>query len=228
MRRVPASHSPASCSWSARCCWPTRSSRSCGRSRCRRCTRSSSRAGSTTTSPSSRAPSRPRPTARCSRASARSTASSPTRRARSTAAPTTASRWGASACARSASTRWSWRAPTPSSLRRGPGHYPGTPLPGARGTVAIAGHRTTYGAPFRRLDKLDARRPHRGRDAVRALRLRGRAAADRAADARRGSPSGCATTGSCCRACHPLYSAAKRIVVFARLVDTKPRSDRLA
>ena len=42
-----------------------------------------------------------------------------------------------------------------SSLRRGPGHYPGTPLPGARGTVAIAGHRTTYGAPFRRLDKLD-------------------------------------------------------------------------
>ena len=39
---------------------------------------------------------------------------------------------------------------------------------------------------------------------------------------------GRATTGSCCRACHPLYSAAKRIVVFARLVDTKPRSDRLA
>ena len=40
------------------------------------------------------------------------------------------------------------------SLRLGPGHYPGTPLPGARGTVAIAGHRTTYGAPFRKLDKL--------------------------------------------------------------------------
>ena len=29
-------------------------------------------------------------------------------------------------------------------------------------------------------------------------------------------------------ACHPLYSAAKRIVVFARLVDTRPRSNRLA
>ena len=42
-----------------------------------------------------------------------------------------------------------------SSLRRGPGHYPATPLPGAHGTVAIAGHRTTYGAPFRSLDKLD-------------------------------------------------------------------------
>src|SRR3954451_24639548 len=41
------------------------------------------------------------------------------------------------------------------SLRLGPGHYPGTPLPGAPGTVAIAGHRTTYGAPFRRIDRLD-------------------------------------------------------------------------
>ena len=29
-------------------------------------------------------------------------------------------------------------------------------------------------------------------------------------------------------ACHPLYSAAKRIVVFARLVATKPRIERLA
>ncbi|HEY4094220.1 MAG TPA: class E sortase, partial [Baekduia sp.] len=40
------------------------------------------------------------------------------------------------------------------SLRRGPGHYPGTPLPGEAGTVGIAGHRTTYGAPFRHLDAL--------------------------------------------------------------------------
>ena len=41
-----------------------------------------------------------------------------------------------------------------SDLRKGPGHYPDTPLPGARGTVAIAGHRTTYGAPLRTVDKL--------------------------------------------------------------------------
>ena len=33
-------------------------------------------------------------------------------------------------------------------LKRGPGHYPLTPLPGQRGNAAIAGHRTTYGAPF--------------------------------------------------------------------------------
>jgi sortase A len=41
-------------------------------------------------------------------------------------------------------------------LRMGPGHYPGTPLPGQLGKSAIAGHRTTYGAPFNRLDELTA------------------------------------------------------------------------
>ncbi len=40
-------------------------------------------------------------------------------------------------------------------LRRGPGHYPGTALPGQAGNAAIAGHRTTYGAPFFRLDELN-------------------------------------------------------------------------
>src|SRR5919204_5781665 len=40
------------------------------------------------------------------------------------------------------------------SLRKGPGHYPDTPLPGKHGTVAIAGHRTTHGAPFRHIDDL--------------------------------------------------------------------------
>ncbi len=33
-------------------------------------------------------------------------------------------------------------------LKKGPGHYPGSPLPGRPGNAAIAGHRTTYGAPF--------------------------------------------------------------------------------
>jgi LPXTG-site transpeptidase (sortase) family protein len=35
-----------------------------------------------------------------------------------------------------------------SQLKTGTGHYPGTPLPGQPGNAAIAGHRTTYGAPF--------------------------------------------------------------------------------
>jgi len=39
-------------------------------------------------------------------------------------------------------------------LKKGPGHYPGTPLPGQAGNAAIAGHRTTYGAPFNRIDEL--------------------------------------------------------------------------
>ena len=39
-------------------------------------------------------------------------------------------------------------------LQRGPGHYPGTALPGEKGNFAVAGHRTTYGAPFFNLDQL--------------------------------------------------------------------------
>jgi sortase A len=43
---------------------------------------------------------------------------------------------------------------TSDALRAGAGHYPGTAQPGHAGNVALAGHRTTYGAPFRDLDKL--------------------------------------------------------------------------
>ena len=39
-------------------------------------------------------------------------------------------------------------------LEQGPGHYPGTALPGEAGNVAIAGHRTTYAHPFYNLDAL--------------------------------------------------------------------------
>jgi sortase A len=39
-------------------------------------------------------------------------------------------------------------------LREGPGHYPGTPLPGQPGNTAIAGHRTTYAAPFYNLNEM--------------------------------------------------------------------------
>ena len=42
-----------------------------------------------------------------------------------------------------------------SDLKRGPGHYPDSPLPGQPGNAAIAGHRTTYGAPFNRIDELE-------------------------------------------------------------------------
>ena len=42
------------------------------------------------------------------------------------------------------------------ALKNGPGHIPGTALPGELGNVVVSGHRTTYGAPFHRLDELSA------------------------------------------------------------------------
>lgn len=41
------------------------------------------------------------------------------------------------------------------SLKKGPGHYPETSLPGQGKTIGIAGHRTTYLAPFRHLDSIE-------------------------------------------------------------------------
>jgi sortase A len=43
---------------------------------------------------------------------------------------------------------------TPAALRAGAGHYLNTPLPGEVGNVGIAGHRTTFGRPFNRLQEL--------------------------------------------------------------------------
>jgi sortase A len=102
-------------------------------------------------------------------------------------------------------------------LRNGPGLLAGTPLPGQHGTTAIAGHRTTYGAPFRNLDDL-----RRG-DAI-TLRLpygtfRYAVAARRIVEPRDLSVlRGVGHDALVLSACHPLFSAARRIVVVARLV----------
>jgi sortase A len=107
-------------------------------------------------------------------------------------------------------------------LRKGPGHYPGTPLPGQRGTVAIAGHRTTYGAPFRKIDKLEPR------DEITVVMPYGRFTY-RVERTRIVKPTDVWVTQRVSydrlilSACHPLYSAAKRIVVFARLIRSAPR-----
>ena len=114
----------------------------------------------------------------------------------------------------------------PSTLRKGPGFFPDQPYPGAHGTVAIAGHRTTYSAPFRNIDEL--RKGNRvvvempyGRFTYQVERTRivkpdalwvlNRAKYDRLV----------------LTACHPLYSAAKRIIVFSRLVKSEPRGAAL-
>jgi len=100
-------------------------------------------------------------------------------------------------------------------LRNGPGHYPDTPLPGAPGTVAIAGHRTTYGAWFRHLDRL-----HPG-DRITMTMPYGKVAYE-VERTRIVDPSATWVTHRVAydrlvlTACHPLYSAAQRIVVFAR------------
>ena len=45
---------------------------------------------------------------------------------------------------------------TTPTLAKGPGHMPGTPLPGQPGNAVISGHRTTYGRPFHDFDMLVA------------------------------------------------------------------------
>lgn len=106
------------------------------------------------------------------------------------------------------------------TLRKGPGHYPDTTFPGLGGTVAIAGHRTTYLAPFRKVDELKPGQPivlempyGRFTYAVQRTRIV--------------QPSALWVTRDAgyerlvLSACHPLYSAAERIVVFARLRDVQ-------
>jgi sortase A len=108
-----------------------------------------------------------------------------------------------------------------SSLEKGPGHYPATAFPGLGQTVAIAGHRTTYLAPFRHIDKLASgdqivlNMPYARFTYVvqyhkivlpTALWVTDNLGYDRLV----------------LSACNPLYSAAQRIIVFARLAEMQP------
>jgi sortase A len=104
-------------------------------------------------------------------------------------------------------------------LRQGPGHYPGTPLPGQPGNVAIAGHRTTYGAPFYNLDGLKAG------DIIRITTLQGSfryrvtssltvSPDDTSVVAPTTTPELTLTT------CTPRFSAAQRLVIHAALTST--------
>lgn len=107
------------------------------------------------------------------------------------------------------------------SLEKGPGHYPGTAFPGLGQTVAIAGHRTTYLAPFRHIDSLKSgdrimvKMPYGEFIYVvqfhkivlpTALWVTRNVGYDRLV----------------LSACNPLYSAAQRIIVFARLARVVP------
>lgn len=107
------------------------------------------------------------------------------------------------------------------SLQKGPGHYPQTAFPGLPGTIAIAGHRTTYLAPFRHIDSMQAgdevtlRMPY----ATFEYRVEKTDVVD-PSDVGVVRPVGYPRL--VLSACDPLYSAAHRFIVFARLVRTVP------
>lgn len=107
-------------------------------------------------------------------------------------------------------------------LQRGPGHYPGTALPGRRGNFAVAGHRTTYGAPFFNLDQL-----RRG-DEVLVTTRNGKRYTYRVRSQEIVAPSdtwviepdplGNGRKTLTLTTCNPRFSNAQRLIVFAELV----------
>jgi sortase A len=116
------------------------------------------------------------------------------------------------------------------SLQKGPGHYSpsddpdtreqgdGSAFPGQGETVGIAGHRTTYLAPFRRLDELEA-----GDELV--LEMPYATFTYEVEKTEIVDPSEFEVVRNVdyerlvLTACHPLYSAAQRIVAFGRLTE---------
>jgi sortase A len=118
-------------------------------------------------------------------------------------------------------------------LRKGPGHVPSTVLPGQDGTFGVSGHRTTYGAPFYRLNELA-----KGdtitvvtREAVYTYTVT-RTAIVRPTDTQvlnnvtgpDGKPKATITLTTC----HPRYSARQRLIVFGDLTDTSVNTGQVA
>jgi sortase A len=106
-------------------------------------------------------------------------------------------------------------------LSQGPGHYPQSSLPGVGRTMAIAGHRTTFGAPFRHIDNL--RRGDTITVALPYATFHYRVFEHEIVDNEDWSiirDRGFDTL--VLSACHPLYSAKQRWIVYARLVQVDP------
>ncbi len=101
-------------------------------------------------------------------------------------------------------------------LKKGPGHFPTTPMPGQPGNSALAGHRTTYGAPFFRLDEV------RGGDQVLVTTRQGRFSYEVTENKVVGPDETSVLEGTpenrlTLTTCEPRFSAAKRLVVVAAL-----------
>jgi sortase A len=106
-------------------------------------------------------------------------------------------------------------------LSQGPGHYKQTSLPGVGRTMAIAAHRTTFGAWFRHIDRIKAgdhvaiKLPY----ATFEYRVFGHKIVDN------GDWSVIRDRGFdtlVLSACHPLYSASHRWIVYAALYRVDP------
>jgi sortase A len=108
-------------------------------------------------------------------------------------------------------------------LQQGPGHYPGTPLPGELGNAAIAGHRTTYGAPFFRLNELAIGDPikitNTARHTYTYLVDRMEVVSPNDVSVLDNTPDVAELTLT---TCNPRFSATSRLIVVARLTGTKP------
>jgi len=109
------------------------------------------------------------------------------------------------------------------SLEKGPGHYPDTAFPGQGSTIGIAGHRTTYLAPFRHIDSLQPGDPIKiempyADFTYTVQKYEIVAPTDTAIVDPVGYERLVLT------ACHPLYSASERYAVFAKLTSEKLRS----
>lgn len=108
-------------------------------------------------------------------------------------------------------------------LQQGPGHYPQTPLPGQDGNAAIAGHRTTYGAPFFDLNEMAVGDPiyltntagvtftYKVSEPPKVVSPSDTAVLDNTA-----FPELTLTT------CNPRFSATSRLIVVARLTGRPP------
>jgi sortase A len=107
-----------------------------------------------------------------------------------------------------------------SSLELGPGHYPETAMPGQGKTIAIAGHRTTYLAPFRHIDSM-----HQGDKITLKMPYGTFVYAVQKTEIVDPSDVGVIHETGYERlvlsACNPLYSAAERFIVFAKLVRSE-------
>ncbi|HWD71440.1 MAG TPA: sortase [Actinomycetota bacterium] len=119
----------------------------------------------------------------------------------------------------------------PATLREGPGHYPGSSQPCAHGNMAVAGHRTTYGRPFSGLDQLTAGdkitlvTPQRSCTYEVVSGASPRPAPHKGSAAWITSPDDWSAVAPLqgsyltLTTCHPKGSAAKRLIVRARLVN---------